>query len=158
MDTALREVEEETGLERTELRVIPRFKTYVKFHFIHGQEKIYDTVILYLAQTQQAVVRIEPSEHSGFAWFLYPDALKTLGHYIGIKKALKQANDFLQKSAASSRSARPAPHHSSPSGQAPRSNPRPASPASGGFRRGPTNRPFRKYYSRPAGTVGRPAA
>lgn len=96
LETALREVEEETGLRKSELRIIPGFRTYEKFYFQRGEEKIHDTVILYLAETHKAEVRISPREHSGFGWFVYDDAVKTVGKkYLGIKRILKQAHDFL---------------------------------------------------------------
>ena len=95
--TALRETEEETGLKRSELHIVPNFKTYVRFFFDRGEKRIFDTVILYLAETKQPQISISPREHSGFAWFLFPDALRILGRYQGTKRALKQANDFLRQ-------------------------------------------------------------
>ncbi len=96
MATALRETEEETGIRRSELRIIPNWKAYEQFHFRVGTERIHDTVILYLAETHQANVRIAPREHSGFAWFVYHDAISILGKkYVGTKRVLKQAHDFL---------------------------------------------------------------
>ncbi len=96
MSTAIREGEEETGLKKTELKIVPNFKTYVRFFFDRGEKRIFDTVILYLAETRQTEVRISPREHSGYAWFLYPDAQRILGRYQGTKRALKQAHDFLR--------------------------------------------------------------
>lgn len=107
--TALRETEEETGIRRADLRIIPEFRAYERFSFRSGSQKIYDTVILYLAETRQADVRIAPREHSGFAWFLYQDATKTLGNkYIGTKRVLKQAHDFLRRKSLERRAAHPA--------------------------------------------------
>lgn len=95
--TAFRETEEETGLRRADLHLAQGFKTYVKFHFEKDGHRIYDTVILYLAETRKAEVRISDREHSGYAWFLYPDAMHILGRYQGTKRALQQANDFLHR-------------------------------------------------------------
>lgn len=96
-DAALREVEEETGIRRSELRIVSGFRAYEKFFFQRGEEKIHDTVILYLAETHKAEVKIAPREHSGFSWFLYEDAVKTIGKkYHGIRRILKQAHDFLE--------------------------------------------------------------
>lgn len=96
LEAALREVEEETGLKRTELRIIPNFRTYEKFNFQAGLERVFDTVILYLAETRKAEVRIAPREHSGFAWFTYADAIRNVGaKYIATKRVLRQAHDFL---------------------------------------------------------------
>ncbi|MEK7608574.1 MAG: NUDIX domain-containing protein [Patescibacteria group bacterium] len=106
--TALRETEEETGIKRSELRIIPEFRAYEQFSFRSGNQKIHDTVILYLAETRRADVRIAPREHSGFAWFLHQDALKALGSkYVGTKRVLKQANDFLRRKSVERRAAHP---------------------------------------------------
>ncbi len=96
LDTALRETEEETGLKKGELHILPTFRAYEKFHFYSETEKIYDTVILYLAETKQARVTISLEEHSGYAWFLYPDAMKILRRYAETRRVLKQAHDFIR--------------------------------------------------------------
>lgn len=97
LEAALREVEEETGIRKSELRMINGFRAYEKFYFQRGEEKIHDTVTLYLAETHKAEVRISPREHSGFGWFVYDDAVKIVGKkYYGIKRILKQAHDFLR--------------------------------------------------------------
>ncbi|MBI3589222.1 MAG: NUDIX domain-containing protein [Candidatus Liptonbacteria bacterium] len=103
--TAFRETEEETGLKRSDLHLVPGFKAYVKFSFFHGGKKIYDTVILHLAETRRVQVTISPREHSGFAWFLYHDAIRMLGKYQGTKNALKDAYDFLRRKSYRSRPA-----------------------------------------------------
>jgi 8-oxo-dGTP pyrophosphatase MutT (NUDIX family) len=98
LKAALRETTEETGIKDSELRIIPGFRTYLKYNFRIGNERIYDTVVLYLAETKKADITIVPREHSGFAWFLYSDAMKILGNkYVGTRRILKQANDFLRK-------------------------------------------------------------
>ena len=97
IDVALRELEEETGIKKSELRVSPEFRAYERFYFRIGSQGIYDTVILFLAETHQAEVKIAPREHSGFGWFLYHDALNVIGKkYADTRKVLKQANDFLR--------------------------------------------------------------
>ena len=97
MRAALRETYEETGIKPEELRITPGFKTYVKYYFRRGNEKIYDTLILHLAETRIEQVTIVPREHSGYAWFLYHDALSVLGKkFNGTRRVLKQAHDFLE--------------------------------------------------------------
>lgn len=116
-DTAIRETEEETGLKKADLRIIPNFKAYERFSFQQGDERIHDTVILYLAETKQANVRISPREHSGYAWFLYADALRALGKkYVATKRVLKKAHDFLRGAGAR----RGKPHPQGPRGDVPR--------------------------------------
>jgi 8-oxo-dGTP pyrophosphatase MutT (NUDIX family) len=98
LDTALRETKEETGIDKNDMRILPEFRAYEKFYFDRGNERIFDTVILYLAETRESKVSIAPREHSGFAWFLYHDALKAIGkQYMGTKRVLKQANDFIKE-------------------------------------------------------------
>ncbi len=96
IDVALRELEEETGIKKAELRILPDFRAYERFYFKIGNQGIYDTVILFLAETHKAEVKIALREHSGYAWFLYHDAVNVIGKKYGdTKKVLKQANDFL---------------------------------------------------------------
>ena len=97
-DTALRETEEETGIGKGDLRIIPNFRATERFYFESDGERIHDTLILYLAETKRADVRISSREHSGFAWFLYHDAQKVIGSkYRGTRRVLKQARDFIRR-------------------------------------------------------------
>jgi len=113
IDTALRELEEETGVKKSELRIIPNFRAYERFYFRVGNEGIYDTVILFLAETHKAEIKIAPREHSGFAWFLYHDAINVIGKkYGGTRNVLKQANDFLRERSARHRSMHNPEHNS----------------------------------------------
>jgi len=113
MDTALRETEEETGIKKSDLRIIPGFKAHERFYFEKDGEKIHDTVILYLAETKEARVVIAPREHSGFAWFLYGDAIRSLGgKYVGTKRVLKLAHDFIRGKSVERRSGHPQRRHS----------------------------------------------
>ncbi len=109
IDAALRELEEETGIKKSELRIVPNFRAYERFYFRVGNEGIHDTVILFLAESHKAEIKIAPREHSGFAWFLYRDALNVVGKkYKDTRKVLKQANDFLNaRSAARHRAPHP---------------------------------------------------
>lgn len=98
LSAALRELREETGLQEQDLKIVPGFKTQLRYNFRIGDERIYDTVVLYLAETEKAEVVISPREHSGFAWVLFADAMKMVGaKYVGTKRVLKQAHDFLRK-------------------------------------------------------------
>ena len=97
IDAALRELGEETGIKKSEIRIVPNFRAYERFYFRVGNQGIYDTVILFLAETHKAEITIRPREHSGFAWFLYHDAVNVIGKKYGdTRKVLKQARDFLR--------------------------------------------------------------
>jgi 8-oxo-dGTP pyrophosphatase MutT (NUDIX family) len=96
IDAALRELEEETGIKKAELHIAPNFRGYERFFFKIGDQGIYDTVILFLAETHKAEIKIEPREHSGYAWFLYRDAISVIGKkYQDTRNVLRQANNFL---------------------------------------------------------------
>jgi 8-oxo-dGTP pyrophosphatase MutT (NUDIX family) len=96
IDAALRELEEETGIKKSELRIIPNFRAYERFQFRVENERIFDTVILFLAETHKAEIQIIPREHSGYAWFLPRDAMNVIGKkYEDTRKVLRQANLFL---------------------------------------------------------------
>jgi 8-oxo-dGTP pyrophosphatase MutT (NUDIX family) len=98
IDTALRELEEETGLKKSEIRIIPNFRAYERFQFQVNNQKIFDTVILFLAETRKADIRIEPREHSGFGWFLHHDAATVIGKkYADVARVLRQAKGFLEE-------------------------------------------------------------
>ena len=98
LEAALRETYEETGLKKSDLKIIPEFRAYERFFFPAEGKIIYKNLILYLAETKNPNVIISPREHYGFGWFLYRDALKIIGKkYIGIKKVLTQAYNFIKK-------------------------------------------------------------
>lgn len=98
IDTALRELEEETGLKKNDVRIFPNFRAYERFQFQVGNQKIFDTVILFLGETRKAEIRIEPREHSGYAWFLHQDATAVIGKkYTDVARVLRQAKAFLEE-------------------------------------------------------------
>lgn len=135
-ETALRETQEETGLKPESLRVSPTFRTHVRFNFKADGEEIHDTVIFFLAETKEFHITLREREHSGAAWFVYRDAMRILGRYVGTKRALTEANQFLMP-------------HTAP--------PRPKSPSSfvpPGIRPvHPQGRPQPRFHPRYHGTV-----
>jgi 8-oxo-dGTP pyrophosphatase MutT (NUDIX family) len=93
---ALRETREETGFTRNDLYFIDYFKAYENWTFIKHNQKVYKTVIFYLAETTKKHVRLEV-DFEGYGWFTYREALKIL---LGSKndenrKVLRQAYEFL---------------------------------------------------------------
>lgn len=93
---ALREVREETGLKSTELKFISNFKTYERFFFRRGKEKIFKIVILYLAETRQPNITVS-YEHEGYGWFTFNEAKKVIEKYPENVRILTTAHDFLRK-------------------------------------------------------------
>lgn len=100
MQTAVREIEEETGLK--DLKIIQGFKGYTKFVFkkvygLTGEARkkapwVMKIVTLYLAESMTDEVKIS-EEHKGFGWFSFEDALKKLPK--DAKKVFTQAHEFV---------------------------------------------------------------
>lgn len=120
LEAAFRETKEEAGLAKQELRMAKNFKVYQKFSFRRRfdhpgsphmtkeqtmvrrnspqeeePQNIFKIVIFYLAETRNPRVRVS-SEHQGYAWFLYPEAMKMMGRYRGSQKMLKQSYDYIR--------------------------------------------------------------
>ncbi|EKD23877.1 MAG: hypothetical protein ACD_81C00160G0001 [uncultured bacterium] len=99
--TAVREVREETGLTRNDLRFDESFKTSENFTFWRNKEKIYKTIVFYLAETTQQRIKLpeqtdaEGEKHEGYGWFTYKEALKVLVKEDS-QRVLKQAHNFLR--------------------------------------------------------------
>lgn len=92
---ALREVYEETGLKKRDLRFTEWFKVQDRFVFIKNKKEISKIVSYYLAETGNPFVRIS-DEHQGYGWFLYRDAFRML-IYPNLKKNLKRAYDIITR-------------------------------------------------------------
>jgi bis(5'-nucleosidyl)-tetraphosphatase len=99
--TAVREVREETGLTRNDLRFNENFKTSENFTFWRNKEKVYKTIVFYLAETAQQRIKLpeqtdaEGEKHEGYGWFTYKEALKVLTKEDS-QQVLKQAYNFLR--------------------------------------------------------------
>lgn len=99
---ALRETREETGFGRNDLRFVDYFKGYENWTYVKNNEKIYKTVILYLAETRKKQVRIE-DKFDGYGWFGYEQAKQI---FTGAKndenrKILDIVHSFLSKRGSS---------------------------------------------------------
>lgn len=98
---ALREIREETGLTRNDLRFQEYFKVFEKFSFWRNNERVHKTITFYLAETNKKAIKISDEKtgqpQEGFAWFTYKEALKVLSNHKDIMRVLKQAYSFLQK-------------------------------------------------------------
>ncbi|PIR87301.1 MAG: hypothetical protein COU11_00945 [Candidatus Harrisonbacteria bacterium CG10_big_fil_rev_8_21_14_0_10_49_15] len=95
-EAAFREVHEETGLKKSELKLVGNFKAFEKFHYQRGKEKIFKVVILYLAETTQKQITVS-DEHDGFGWFRFADAKRIMAKHKDSIKILKQAYLFLRE-------------------------------------------------------------
>ena len=96
LQTAVREVREETGLKANELRFIENFKAYERFFLGRGSDKAFKIVILYLAETRQPNIVVS-HEHEGYAWFTFSEAKRVLSKYHENIRILTTAHDFLRR-------------------------------------------------------------
>jgi len=103
-DTLCREIQEETGI--TDLTVLSDFSTQIRYFYRAGEEEkqkrkktgksanVMKKVVYYLAETKTKNVKIS-SEHIGFEWLGYQDALARITYKNG-KEVLKKADKHLK--------------------------------------------------------------
>lgn len=73
-ETFLREVHEETGIVRRDMKIIPGFRVTDKYLFFRNKKPVFKIVIFYLVETHKRDIKIS-REHEGYAWFLPKDAI-----------------------------------------------------------------------------------
>lgn len=93
VDTILREVKEETGIE--DLKFLDGFKEREKYFFRHKGKSIFKTVYYLLAETKTKEIKIS-FEHLGYEWLPHEEVLKKLS-FKNAKRILEKANDFLSE-------------------------------------------------------------
>lgn len=95
LQTAFREVYEETGLRGRDLRLDKNFqRVYEKFPYSRDQENIFKIVIFYLAETEKSQIRLS-HEHVGYGWFSLKEAQSYLGKYRKRKELLRRAWEYI---------------------------------------------------------------
>jgi len=92
LQTVIREVKEETGLQR--IRIVPGFRKVIEYFYRREGKNIHKQVIYLLASTEEEKVKIS-FEHQGFGWFPYGEALERAS-YENSKKTLAEAERFLK--------------------------------------------------------------
>ncbi len=91
--TAKRETKEETGLD--DLVFFKDFEEKIQYFFKFKEQTISKTVVFFLAETNNKNVIIS-SEHEGFKWLSFEEALKLLTFQNG-RDILNKANNYLNK-------------------------------------------------------------
>lgn len=100
-ETAFREVEEETGLKASDLKIQQNFKVFERFPYQRRSpddkttQPVFKIVIFYLAETDQEQVVLSV-EHKGYGWFLVNQAQKMLSRYKNRARILRQAHYFIK--------------------------------------------------------------
>ena len=105
IQTALRELEEETGI--TDAAVIPGFSHEIKYFFRDKKKHlIHKTVWFGLAQTDTSKIRLS-NEHVAWEFLEFDQAVKRLT-YPAAKSLLRHAEEFLNRDLAEDGNNRPA--------------------------------------------------
>lgn len=90
--TALREMEEETGIK--DVSIIDGFRDTIHYYFRHDGQLISKTVVFFCAQTTENDVTIS-HEHQDHQWLPFKEAMARLT-FDNAKGILQQVYNFLQ--------------------------------------------------------------
>jgi len=103
-ETLCREIQEETGIN--DLAILPNFSTQIRYFYRAGEEEkqkrkktgksanVMKKVVYYLAETKTKNIKIS-SEHIGFEWLGYKDALARITYKNG-QEVFKKADKHLK--------------------------------------------------------------
>ena len=92
LQTVVREVKEETGLQA--IKLVPGFRKVIAYFYRRDGKNIHKQVVYLLASTDEEKVKIS-FEHQGFGWFSYVEALERAS-YENSKLTLTEAEKFLK--------------------------------------------------------------
>jgi 8-oxo-dGTP pyrophosphatase MutT (NUDIX family) len=92
VQTATREVREETGLEN--LSFVTGFRKQIEYFYRRGGKRVHKQVVFLLAATNTETVRLS-HEHHDFGWFAFKEALSRVT-YPNSKNALTLAEELLR--------------------------------------------------------------
>jgi bis(5'-nucleosidyl)-tetraphosphatase len=92
LDTASREIHEETGIE--DVKFLEGFRKKIDYHYRREYKLIQKEVIYYIAETSTREVRLS-NEHIGYSWEDYHNAMYQLT-YKNAKDLLKEAEIFIR--------------------------------------------------------------
>jgi len=93
IETALRELEEETNIK--DIKLSDDFRSSIKYNILKDSKLIAKEVIFFIGKTKIWDVQLS-SEHQHYSWLNYEDALNRLT-YDNAKKLLQEAHIFMKK-------------------------------------------------------------
>ena len=91
LDTVLREVKEESGID--DLQMFPGFRKVIEYFYRREGKNVHKQVVYLLGRTAKEKVKIS-FEHQGFGWFSFADAVRKAS-YDNSKNTLNDAEKFL---------------------------------------------------------------
>lgn len=90
-ETALRELEEETGIK--DFKFVKNFEHAISYRYNKNGKPSHKQVIFFLGETKVEKIKIS-FEHKGFLWLKYEEALKRVT-FDNAKKILKASEKYL---------------------------------------------------------------
>ena len=93
LETAKREIEEETGLK--ELTFLPKFRETISYYYKRDGKLYRKEVVFFLAEASESAIKIS-KEHIGSEWLEFNKAMEKLT-FKNAKELLKKANDFPER-------------------------------------------------------------
>lgn len=88
IETAYRELEEETGIKKEDVEVYEDFRETIDYIYKKGRDISHKEVVYFLGETEDKGVDLS-IEHKGYTWLPYKEAL--------MKLTFKNAKDLLKK-------------------------------------------------------------
>ena len=93
-ETFFREAQEETGLTKNQLKILPGFTEKITYFHKKEGKNIFKEVVYVLAESTTFKVHIS-SEHESYRWLTYSKALKLIS-FENDRNVLRKAHDFLE--------------------------------------------------------------
>ena len=91
IDTVIREVEEETGIE--DLSILDGFRRVIEYHYRRGSSLIHKQVSYVIAETKTRTIRLS-DEHSDYQWLSLDNSSRRVS-FENSRRVLKEGNEFL---------------------------------------------------------------
>ncbi|MFW6040815.1 MAG: bis(5'-nucleosyl)-tetraphosphatase [Thermoplasmatota archaeon] len=93
IETALRELEEETGISGEDVEVIDDFRESINYIYRKGSQLSHKEVVFFLAKTEIEDVKLS-YEHQGYTWLPFDEALEKLT-FKNAKQLLKKTKEYI---------------------------------------------------------------
>ena len=94
-ETALREMEEETGIKEEEINLYDDFRETIDYIYQKGSELSHKEVVFFLGESDTKRVKVS-REHQDYIWLTYEEAIEKLT-FNNAKKLLKKIKEHLQE-------------------------------------------------------------
>ncbi len=94
LETALRELEEETGIRESELELKEDFREEIEYFYKKRSELAHKKVIFLLGETKKEEIEIS-FEHQGFSWLPFEEAIEKVT-FRNARDLLEEAEDHLK--------------------------------------------------------------